>query len=185
MGRVGQRVAMCLAAAGLFLQACGCGGDSWKEVSNKVGNFRVLMPGVPEYTKQTEGTGEGPGIDTHVFLCEVGDSLAYSIDYNDFTYEVVNPFDFLDGMPDQLAQAMEGEVIWEQEVYVGRFYGMDFEIQVVEGILRYRIFLVGKRFYRMLVSVMGEAYVSPEDIEKFFDSFTLLNPQKTFAVPQK
>ena len=157
----------------LILSAAGCT-PAMKEYSNADGKFKAQFPGTPKEQSQAQA-----GIPTKMFGVEEKDG-AYMISYTDMPF----PGDMPQALIDQsLDGSVEGMIkggggtktgsssIKLADKHPGR--SIDADVPGKGGIMRARIYLVGKRLYQVLV--VGKAgFVKSDTATKFLDSFELL-----------
>jgi len=155
----------------------GCQQGTWKEFSSTEGAFLVLMPGTPTMDKQTASTAVGP-IDSFTFTLEETDGI-YTVSYADYPEDIVRqnePDDMLDSVRTGAIGSIEGSrLLNESSILFGEYPGRDLEIEAPDGksTLHIRAILVDNRLYSLMVVSIGKQ-PSTSDIQKFFESFTLL-----------
>lgn len=148
--------------------------SAWQEFSHAAGKFTVLMPAAPKEQQQAVQTVAGP-IAMHMFFYEFkGGQSMYGVIYSDYPASVANadPQKVLDGGRDGAVAEMKGRLLQEQNITIQGHPGRELHIEIPQGMVKARIYLVGVRLYQIL-SVSTKEMISPEDTEKFFSSFRL------------
>jgi hypothetical protein len=148
--------------------------SAWQEFSHAAGKFTVLMPAAPTEQQQVIQTAAGP-ITMYMFFHELkGGQSMYGVIYSDYPALVANadPQKVLDGGRDGAVADMKGRLVQEQNITIQGHPGRELHIEVPQGMVKARIYLVGVRLYQAL-SVGAKEMIRPEDTEKFFSSFRL------------
>jgi hypothetical protein len=132
-------------------------------------------------SNQTANTAAGP-IDGYVFVLEKREALykvSYTVSYADYPKDIIEQNesgDMLDSARNGAARSVEGsKLISESVISFGEYPGREFKVEAPDGksTLHVRVFLVENRLYSLMVVSIGE-HPSPSDIQKFFESFALI-----------
>jgi len=142
------------------------------------GRCSVLFPGPPEEETETTDTPGGP-VETHSFSVNRVDA-AYLVMYVDRRVPVggeVTPDAILDAVRDGALANVGGKLLEERPIKFEGHPGRELKAEAGPGttILRFRMILVGRRLYMTLVTTSRKRAHS-EDVERFLDSFKLLEP---------
>jgi len=155
--------------------------SAWKEFSTAVGGFSILMPGTPQEQKQSLDSEIGP-IDYYTFSSEDRAS-AYVVGYADYPADLIRQADpdaMLDGARDGAVSNVKGKLVNEREMSLRDYPGKELEIEAPiggvsqNGTIITRLYLVDQRLYQ-LITVTPQGRDSSEDVQKFLDSFKLLD----------
>jgi len=144
----------------------------WKEFVSKEGRYKVLMPGTPP---KVDSKGDAGKNDFKMNTVPVGNAV-YGAGHLDFRAKVKysSAKQFYDEWLQSNVATVAGKVASDQEIKLGKYPGR--EVQIIHGedglIMRTRLFLVGQRFYQLLV-VGTKEEVTSKDADKFLDSFRL------------
>ncbi len=149
---------------------------AWKEFTSKEGRFKVLMPATPRQSDHDTESDFGKGV-LHMNTARVGDMM-YGANYCDFppTVRDIPIKAFLDASRDGAIANLEGKLVSEKDVRLGKYPGREIRIDVGAGrsLFRVRVFLVEQRLYQAVVFGTHEAATSKE-ADRFLDSFQLIN----------
>jgi hypothetical protein len=169
MRRQGARIVL---AVGLLCVA-GCqaeGPRNLQEFSSPEGRFRVEMPGRPEPGTRRSAFGEWKE-----YRYNVARDAEYLVGYVDLK-DSDEPDRVLDDVASTAATSMKGKVEDEKKVTLdGKYRGRDMRIPMPnrKGMVRMRLYLVGKRLYQ--VTVAGKVdFVDTPTPSRFLESFALL-----------
>jgi hypothetical protein len=159
----------------LLVVLVGCQQPAWKEFSSSEGAFSILMPGTPTEQIRTVKKLSGP-VNVHMFLVEEGD-VAYAVAYSDHPDTFVQertPDLILDDVRDGAVANAHGKLVRESIVALNGHQGRELDIESAGGkvTIKNRIFLVGRRIYQVM-AVTPRENTSPQDVNKFFESFAL------------
>jgi hypothetical protein len=157
-------------ACGLLLIA----GADFKEFSSKDGKFKAQFPGEP-MTK----TIDAAGVKAKTFTVEEKNG-GYVVSYADLPIPADEGADLiekrLDGSRDGMVKNIRGTLTGEKKIkladkYPGREITAD--LPGKKGVIRARIYIVGKRLYQVLV-IGTEDTAKSADATKFLESFQLI-----------
>lgn len=153
--------------------------SEWQEFRSLEGNFRVLMPEIPEeYVSQI----------LHIFRATLQDpEIVFLIHYNLVDIVLADPADpdrrqtqpspeFLQGFREATIGA--GRFIGEQDLQLNGYSVREIEYQDSEGLFhKLRLYYVNSRFYTLEAVSRSHAALASES-GRFFDSFRLLQPEQ-------
>jgi hypothetical protein len=159
-----------LLSAGLV---CGSGPPA-EEFSSKEGKFKVAFPGKPKEQKQAAA-----GTTMQMYVVE-NPNGAYIVGYGDMPIPEKEPAekikDRLDGAVLGMAGATGGKVLEQKDIRIARTLpGRQFQIAItkpMEGLIRGKIYLSGKRLYQVFV-VGTKDFAKSAGATKFLDSFMI------------
>jgi len=165
-------VALCLA---VVAPSARCDDQpEWKEFVAKDGRFKISMPGTPKKRELETESDFGKGV-LYMNVVEVGKTM-YAANYCDFPAEVKKATlqQVYDSSRDGAVANMEGKLVSEKNVKLGKHPGREIRINVAEGkrLFRVRVYLVEQRLYQVVVFGTPETATS-KDADKFLDSFKL------------
>ena len=173
---------------------------TWNKFSSTPGGFAVLTPGTPTYEKRVDKDVRGER-ETHVFT-HMGESVMYMMMYQDFPAttsqtdpeEILNHFreGMLQGANKALSQALPGtqkngqkvKLLNERSILLEKWPGREMKFtDPTELIYKTRFYLVRRRMYVLTTATAREREeASSKDIEKFLESFELLEKPSPDAV---
>ena len=178
-----------IAATLIVVLLCSFAAGDWIDVTSKEGNFKMKFPRQPVESTQDLEESQLP-LKMHIFLYDASkykdDNMAYYIMYSDYPDTLVNS-DFKDELLDTFfknsidggAKNMNGTVVSVTKVnykdYPGRLAKMSFGDG--QGFCYMKIFLVHSRIY-ILMSLCETLKDKNTSMDKFFDSFALINDKK-------
>jgi hypothetical protein len=152
---------------------------SWTEFVSKRAGFKIRFPEKPSYSKENANSEDSKGT---VYWFNVSTNLGY---FAVFYSEPILPerdkedlnadYDFL---KNKTAKVKNAEIVNETEIYKGQNLGREIVLKIKKIIVINRYFLVDKKLYLIIVSldlVDFENEVKRKEVNKFLDSFTLLN----------
>jgi hypothetical protein len=146
----------------------------WKEFTSKEGHFKVVMPGTPKQQQFDTESDFGKGV-LHMNSVQAGKTI-YGANYCDFPAEIRKaPIKKVyDSSRDGAVANLEGKLVGEKEITLGKYPGREIQIEVAGGkqLFRARVFLVEQRLFQVVVMGTKEAAISKE-ADKFLDSFKL------------
>jgi hypothetical protein len=131
----------------------------WKLFSAPDSSFRILMPGIPQKTKQTVNTKSGK-IELNTFTVErQQEEVKYTVGYVDYPSQYIELLTrnnlvqkALDNGRDNLVQKAKGTLINEQKITLNSYSGREISYSKPgEKIVKQRIFLVNQRLYQVSV----------------------------------
>jgi hypothetical protein len=151
--------------------------DGWQTFNSTAGGFRVEMPRYPRSSVQKVSTMMGL-IDLHLITVDVGDA-GYMVGYSDFPESYVstgNVDAMLDRARDGAAANVNGRVVKETRMRLGRYPGREFwiegNVEGQTGMGQQRIYLVGNRLYQLVVAGPKDHF-PVSDGQRFLSSFAL------------
>lgn len=158
----------------LILTDAAINAQQWKEFNSAKGKFSVMFPGNPAETVQPTDTDFGK-LDIHMFLLKHKNS-AYFVSYNEYPVEHLEK-ERIDSMlqlirPSVLRAVEESQLLTQTTVVRDSFPGMQFTFSFQEGQMKgkHQSFLVGRRFYQIMMITPAEEFYDNEN-DQFFDSF--------------
>jgi hypothetical protein len=153
----------------------------WQEFQSPDGNFRILMPREPLKDFVPLGGDFGP-IELNMFETQLG-NMEYAVGYVDLPPDKLKQYKtatLLSNMSQHAASAPNGRILSSKAIKLGSYPGHEIIADGVSStdssekkVLRMRLYLVGNRLYEVLQAAPKSQSQLP-DIQKFFDSFTLL-----------
>jgi hypothetical protein len=157
--------------------------SQWQEFTPPDRRFHILLPGQPEAQSHNVPTPFGTSVlSLHAVQIRGNE---YAVAYSDLPPALVRqtPVDvYLNGVRDGMIQTHQGKLTAERNVMLGPHAGrhFTFEMSKPKGKGAARIFRIQNRLYELIV--VGR-WLNPEskDVQKFFDSFALVNgPQDQY-----
>ena len=164
-------------------------GPAWKTFRPDGAGFSVALPGQPRREERAVATdaGEVPSV-----RYEAGaGGVNYSVSFVDYGAAAArDPKRLLDATRDAVIRLSKGDLLGERRVTLGRYPGRDFEAAIPlvkpagapgaaeskgeteRGLLRCRIYLVGRRVYQVMAAGPKRAE-DAEQVDAFFKSFKL------------
>jgi hypothetical protein len=153
----------------------------WVEVAPAGAGFRVEFPGTPN-DEALGSEGQAAVIGGRRFVLEAGGAeTAYRVEYLDYDQNLIALLRQASGGGTQpiivaagkkLAADLDGTTASESPIMLHDHPGTDITIELqAGGRARARVYLVGNRLYRLVVSKPG-AELPVADAERFLDSFT-------------
>jgi hypothetical protein len=168
-----------LALAVVLLAAAGCGPGELKEFSSADGKYKILL-----YANPTKKDQQASGQTVHVVANDMG-SKAIMVMHTDLPIKAEESAEQiakrLDGAKTGAMNSVKAKETKSAKITIkdkagNEFPGREFtgELPSSQGVLKSRIFIVGKRLYQVLV--FGPAsFVDSGDVARVFDSFELTN----------
>jgi hypothetical protein len=152
------------------------------EVAPAGAGFRVEFPGTPN-GEALGSEGQAAIIGGRRFVLDDGGAeAAYRVEYLDYDQNLITLLREASGGRTQqiivaagkkLAADLDGTTASESPIMLRDHPGTDITIELqAGGMARARVYLVGNRLYRLIVSKQG-ARLPAADVERFFDSFAL------------
>jgi hypothetical protein len=147
----------------------------WHVHKSDAGGFSIMFPGAPQEQVNTIDTDIGP-LDMVTTTYEAK-NYAYMASYADYPENAFSNTDIeevLDSARDRAIANVQGTLLSEEKISMGRFPGRSFKAEINAGqtVLMARICLAGFRLY-MVGAVVPKNDVSLKDNTRFFESFTL------------
>jgi hypothetical protein len=150
--------------------------SDWQEYTVKECGFKVVLPGKPS-KREKELQGPTGKFSMTMFGFNTGQAMNfYGVYHTNYPSDVPIASDdsFLDELRDRLLPTFKGKLISEQKLKLDKRPGRELLIESeLHGILRYRIYLDGRRVYQVVVGG-SDTFVKSKDTDKFFDSFKLI-----------
>ena len=165
------------------------GVTKWVDVQSKEGGYKIMFPGAPKNIDKDINTEVGP-CKMHMYMYEGGDHAVdneiYGIGYTVYPNKTVSS-DLNETIIDSLlklsvmgsASQIKGKIISVENITYNDYHGKRAKISFAdgEGIMNEQIYLVGSKSYIL------EVGCEPKNdnnllIDKFFNSFTLLDNKK-------
>ncbi len=153
----------------------------WQEFQSSEGNFRILMPREPLKEFVPLGGDFGP-IELNMFETQFGD-MEYAVGYVDLPADKLKLYKtatLLRNMSQNVASKPNGRIISNKAITLGKYPGHEAIADGVSStassekkVLHVRLYLVENRLYEVLEAAPKNQSQS-SDIQKFFDSFVLL-----------
>jgi tRNA A-37 threonylcarbamoyl transferase component Bud32 len=149
----------------------------WKEYRNAEGGFAVWLPGIPREVKRRVPTAEGEVEMREAALRDTATGLHYSVTCGEFLgITLGDPEARLNAARDGALRKVEGKLLRERPVRLGKYPGRELQIELPRGkgvSIRLRMYLVGQRYYQLLVGGTKET-VQGKDAGQFLGSLRLL-----------
>lgn len=142
----------------------------WKEFTGKTDQFSVLMPGAVKEDKKSVATLLG-NVENRSY--EAGaKGLRCVVTATQIMIPPGQDELFYSNFVQQRITGQNGTVQSEKKVNVGSIAAREYDVQLGGTAARIRAFLANGRAYSLMITTAG---TSAEDIDKFFNSFKLLN----------
>ena len=151
------------------------GEPEWEERSFEPGAFTVEVAGRPNLRKLREPLSFGE-VEFQYLMFERAD-VQYAVAYGDVPQAV--PVDSaIAARRDAILQKVQGAILSEAAVEMAGQPAWQTQIQAEDqSRLRLQSLQVGQRLYSLMAVGAPYAFDDPSDIERFFASFKLANPQ--------
>ncbi|MBX2815572.1 MAG: hypothetical protein KTR24_06235 [Saprospiraceae bacterium] len=158
--------------------------SSWQDFQSIDGRFSIKSPHALDKVAKVISTAVGD-LEYHNYFWSCDhDSLGYGhfvVSYCDyptgaFPADSVGLVDlFFDASSEQAATAVDGELIYEDDIMLGSYPGRFWRIHYNEGetVVKTRAFLVGDRYYSVQVAVLA-ASAQEAFVDRFLKSFKIL-----------
>lgn len=151
-------------------------GDGLVEFTSPAGNFRILLPGKPQYEKTTVGDAKE---EQHQF--KIGSAQgAYLVSYQENPNLRGSSLEArkaaLQSGRDRLLRTFQGKLIENKELVLGKTHpGLGFRLTIpaANGEARCRFFMVGARLYQIMAIGMPE-FVTSDRATQVLASFRML-----------
>lgn len=143
--------------------------DGWAHFSSELGRFSILVPKIPEETKETVQSDHGP-YTTHLFITKE-QSNVYLIGWVDYDPSFnFNRQKELEANRDNFVKGVKATLTSTQSLQVDGFPVIEFTADTTERTFHSRVYMVGRRPYQI---VIGYPKHQPElaPVAKFFNSF--------------
>lgn len=141
----------------------------WVHFNSELGRFSVLVPKLPEETKQTTPSDHGP-YTTYLFISREA-PYVYLIGWVDYDPS----FNFhrqkeLEANRDNFIQGVKATLTSTQSLNVDSYPVIEFTADTAERTFHSRVYMVGRRPYQIVIGYpKGQAESAP--VAKFFNSF--------------
>ena len=150
-------------------------GATWQDFTSDDGRFTIQMPGSPAQQSQPM-----MGTTMHLFSVESPD-LMYGVGYADMPIpglereSAMQIDNRLNGAVQGSVNNIRGKLTRQASVTLGSYPGKEYEANLPDGrgIIRSRIYFVGKRLYMLMVAGKPNL-VQSDDTKKFIGSFKLV-----------
>ena len=159
--------------------------SSWRITHNKEGGYRVLFPGKTEKGTRKNVLGNKRRLVKEEFAIDTK-GVGYLVTYYDYSadeIEIVTP----DGiMKESRASVLRGDFFAKpkevREVALGKYRGFAFTVHFkrdgASSEVHVRMYLVRNRAYALGVLVVGGRRPTPNEVQRFFDSFQLVSTKE-------
>jgi hypothetical protein len=143
--------------------------EGWAHFSSDHGRFSILVPKIPEETKETVDSDHGP-YTTHLFITREP-SYVYLIGWVDYDPSFnFNRQKELEANRDNFVKGVKATLTSTQSLNIDGFPVIEFTADTPERTFHSRVYMVGRRPYQIVIGYpKGQAELAP--IAKFFNSF--------------
>ena len=141
----------------------------WVHFNSELGRFSVLIPRIPEETKETTPSDHGP-YTTYLFISREA-PYVYLIGWVDYDPS----FNFhrqkeLEANRDNFVKGVKATLTSTQSLNIDSYPVIEFTADTAERTFHSRVYMVGRRPYQIVIAYpKGQAESAP--IAKFFNSF--------------
>lgn len=149
--------------------------SAWTRLTPSDAGFSVSMPGKPEPQTRVESLPDGSKLEHHVYFAEAKPS-SYVVNYNDLDYDVdpSKVAKLFDDVRDEGVRARHSKVVEEKDIQLDGHPGRE-RLEELDGaggpvILKFRVYLVGRRLYTLMASGPKNADTAAH-ADKFLVSF--------------
>jgi hypothetical protein len=141
----------------------------WVRFKSDLGRFSILVPALPEETKETTPSDHGP-YTTYLFITREP-SYVYLIGWVDYDPSFnFNRQKELEANRDNFVKGVKATLTSSQSMQVDGFPVVEFTCDTTERTFHSRVFMVGRRPYQIVIGYpKGQSEIAP--IAKFFNSF--------------
>ncbi|MFP4009534.1 MAG: hypothetical protein ACLFV6_16250, partial [Spirulinaceae cyanobacterium] len=164
--------------------------EAWETFVSEVGGFSAAFPGTPTETIEKASREEGETLDETIV--NSGDSGEISFEreeLNSIYFVVYQNFPIVEALGQFLSEeevvaeilagavggiAEDNEILSEREIELDGYQGKEVEVQMPEGYLKTRIYLVNTRLYIVMGGALTQEEAISGGVNRFLDSFTLL-----------
>ena len=162
-----------------------CNSFYWKSIINTEGNFRISFPIKPTQLNSQIQSSFGLLNEKTLGCGYDGKNSLYSISYLDYPDSIINsgsPNTIIDSIfKNAVALAVKGftncKILEQKNIYYKIFPGTQAKLKTDFGFMFTKFYLVKNRLYIMDVGCTRDNYYNSR-IDKFFDSFELINEIK-------
>nr|MBN2276833.1 hypothetical protein [candidate division Zixibacteria bacterium] len=160
----------------LMLALGACTKSGWTEFHSSPGGFAVTSPGPLADTTILVGTAVGP-IEMTTNMIRIDDYF-YGVAWSDYPQIFIDSTpaeNILSGARDGAVANIKGRLLDDRPIHIGDHPGREFEIEIAggRGVMKMRIYLVGRRLFQVTAGTVMKNTSSP-DMERFLDSFRLM-----------
>ena len=141
----------------------------WVPFNSELGRFSILVPSIPEETKDTVQSDHGP-YTTHLFIAREP-SYVYLIGWVDYDPSFnFNRQKELEANRDQFVKGVKATLTSTQSMTIDGYPVIEFTADTAERTFHSRVYMVGRRPYQIVIGYpKGQSELAP--IAKFFNSF--------------
>ena len=143
--------------------------DGWAHFNSELGRFSILVPKIPEETKETVPSDHGP-YTTYLFITRE-QNIVYLIGWVDYDPSFnFNRQKELEANRDNFVKGVKATLTSTQSMRVDSYPVIEFTADTIERTFHSRVYMVGRRPYQIVIGYpKGQADQAP--IAKFFNSF--------------
>lgn len=143
--------------------------EGWAHFTSEEGRFSILVPKIPEETKDTVDSDHGP-YTTHLFITREP-SYVYLIGWVDYDPSFnFNRQKELEANRDNFVKGVKATLTSTQSLNIDGFPVIEFTADTTERTFHSRVYMVGRRPYQIVIGYpKGQSELAP--IAKFFNSF--------------
>ena len=141
----------------------------WVRYKSELGRFSILVPAVPEETKETTPSDHGP-YTTYLFITREP-SYVYLIGWVDYDPSFnFNRQKELEANRDNFVKGVKATLTSTQSMTIDGYPVMEFTCDTTERTFHSRVYMVGRRPYQIVIGYpKGQSELAP--IARFFNSF--------------
>ena len=141
----------------------------WVQFNSELGRFSILVPKIPEETKETVQSDHGP-YTTYLFITREP-SYVYLIGWVDYDPSFnFNRQKELEANRDNFVKGVKATLTSSHAMQVDGYPVVEFTCDTTERTFHSRVFMVGRRPYQIVIGYpKGQSELAP--ITKFFNSF--------------
>jgi hypothetical protein len=141
----------------------------WIRFRSEMGRFSILVPSVPEETKETTPSDHGP-YTTYLFITREP-SYVYLIGWVDYDPSFnFNRQKELEANRDNFVKGVKATLTSTQSLKIDGYPVVEFTADTADRTFHSRVYLVGRRPYQIVIGYpRGQSEVAP--IARFFNSF--------------
>lgn len=162
--------------------------SDWKEFTPPSGSFKVLMPALPQYAKDSVAIPETDKKRRYeIFASEKIDGTLFMVSVITYPPDVdtTNTQNMLKGIVEELMHSKKDNRLKEinQNMHAN-YESLDFNFESKEFEIRGRVFMVDKTLY-VLTYIVRKADFDQAEYKHFIDSFHLLPHSKNEEIKDK
>lgn len=141
----------------------------WVRFRSDMGRFSILVPAIPEETKQTTPSEHGP-YTTYLYITREP-SYVYLIGWVDYDPSFnFNREKELEANRDNFVKGVNAKLTSTQSLKIDGYPVVEFTADTVERTFHSRVYMVGRRPYQIVIGYpRGQSELAP--IARFFNSF--------------